>query len=153
MLRLDFLHVVAGACLIIVATFLAGAFYASLGQTPTVNLAPISGRVTFHGKPQPNLLIEFVPVAGGRGSEGCTDSQGHYQVIYTPEKVGALVGQQEAVISTPEVLDHHGNLVVPRKVLLSTDVDVHPGANQFNFDLASQLHANPASVDREKSSD
>ena len=137
MLRFNLLNFAAGACFVVVATFLGCAFYASLRRGSTVALGTVSGQVTFHGRPQPNLYIDFVPAGGGRGSEGLTNSQGHYQAIYTLDKVGALVGQQGVIISVPEVLDHANNPIVPRKILHSANVKISPGANQLDFDLAN----------------
>ncbi|HEY2828185.1 MAG TPA: hypothetical protein VGJ04_11355 [Pirellulales bacterium] len=137
MLRFNLLNFAAGACLLVGLTFVAGAFYASLGHSSSVELATITGKVTLHGQPQPNLSVDFVPIGGGRGSEGRTDLHGCYQAIYTRDKAGALVGQQQVIISVPEVLDSHLNIVVPRKQLLTADVEVHSGANQFDFDLAN----------------
>jgi hypothetical protein len=137
MLRFNLLNFAAGACLLAVLTFVAGAFYASLGHTSSVELATITGKVTLRGRPQANLSVDFVPIGGGRGSEGRTDQQGCYQAIYTRDKAGALVGQQLVIISVPEVLDSHLNIVVPKKQLLSSNVEVHSGANQFDFDLAN----------------
>ncbi|HTQ40966.1 MAG TPA: hypothetical protein VMJ32_18265 [Pirellulales bacterium] len=137
MLRFDLLHFAAGACFIVVATFLGGAFYASLGSSSKIELGTVSGRVTFHGRPQPNLCIDFVPAGGGRGSEGRTNQQGHYQAIYSLDKAGVLVGLQEVLICVPEVLDHANNPVIPRRILYSADVEIHEGQNQLDFDLAN----------------
>jgi hypothetical protein len=137
MLRFNLLNFAAGGCMLLVATFLGGAFYASLEHPSTVELGTVSGLVTFHGRPQPNLCVDLVPAGGGRGSEGRTDKNGRYQAIYTTEKVGALVGQQQVIISVPEILDSHLNIITPRKPLLSTNVEVHSGTNQFDFDLAN----------------
>jgi hypothetical protein len=136
-MRVNLLNFAVGACVVLVAAFLGGAFYASLGHTSTVELATITGRVTLHGRPQPNLYVDFVPAGGGRGSEGLTDKQGHYQEIYTWEKAGAVVGRQEVIISVPEILDQSLNVVTPRKQLFSADIEVHHGANQLDFDLAN----------------
>jgi hypothetical protein len=137
MLRFNLLNFAAGACFVVVATFLGGAFYASLGHGSPVALGTVSGQVTFHGRPQPNLCVDFVPADGGRGSEGLTNPQGQYQAIYTVDKVGVLVGRQEVTISVPEVLDRANNPVVPRKILYTADVEIRQGANQLDFDLAN----------------
>jgi hypothetical protein len=134
---LRFFYFVTGACIILVVTFLGAAFYASLGHSSNVQLGSVSGLVTFHGRPQPNLCVDLVPAGGGRGSEGRTDKNGRYEAIYTTEKEGALVGQQQVIISVPEILDSHLNIITPRKPLLSTNVEVHAGTNQFDFDLAN----------------
>ena len=134
---LRFSYLVTGACTLLVATFLAGAFYASLAHTSTVELGAVNGLVTFHGRAQPNLCVDFIPAEGGRGSVGHTDQQGRYQAIYTNFKDGAVVGWHQVTISVPEVLDSSQNIICPRKKLLSANVEVHSGANRFDFDLAN----------------
>jgi hypothetical protein len=135
MLRFNLLNFAAGACLLIVATFLAGAFYASFGRSSAIELGAVDGQVTIHGQPQPNLYVDFVPEGGGRGSQGRTDRQGNYKAVYTLDKTGALLGRQEVVISIPEKLDHSNNLISPRVVLYSADVEVRPGVNRFDFEI------------------
>lgn len=125
-------------CIVLVVLFLGAAFCASLVHTSGVELAAVNGRVTFHGRPQEDLCVEFVPVAGGRGSEGRTDHDGHYKAIYTTDKEGVLVGSQKVIISTAEVYDSAQRVVAPRKALITANVEVHSGSNQFDFDVADR---------------
>jgi hypothetical protein len=130
-------YIATGIYVVLVVVFIGGAFYASLEHGPTVQLGAVTGLVTFHGRPQPNLSVDFEPIHGGRGSEGRTDQHGRYQALYTTDKAGALVGKQRVIISVPEEVDASRNITTPRKPLISTDVDVHAGANQLDFDLAN----------------
>ncbi len=135
MLRL--FYIITGLCIVLVVTFLGAAFYASLAPAPTVQLGAVTGLVTFHGRPQPNLCVDFVPADRARGSEGRTDEHGRYQAIYTNTKAGGFVGPQNVIISVPEIFDSEQRIVVPRKPLISRDVQVHSGPNTFDFDLAN----------------
>jgi hypothetical protein len=136
MLRINFLHLAACGSMVVVIGFVTTAFLASLAQQPTVELGAVNGRITFHGRPQSNLRVDFIPPDGGRGSEGRTDGYGRYRAFYTRDRAGVLLGHQQVLISVPEVFDSSQNITSPRKPLLSTKADVHTGANELDFDLA-----------------
>jgi hypothetical protein len=106
-------------CFSLFAIFLAGC-------GSDIDLGKVAGKVTKGGKPQPNLLVNFSPGPGRRGSQGYTDDNGQYSVRYTADKVGAVLGSQHVTITT------EGNT---NKNLLSKDVEVASGSNVFDFDL------------------
>lgn len=60
-------------------------------------VVPVSGVLTFKGKPVTNAWIDFMP-EGGRLSSGQTDDQGRFRLAYDPEKSGALVGKHKVVL-------------------------------------------------------
>src|SRR5262245_45808699 len=62
-------------------------------------LAPVSGRVTLDGKPLDLAEVSFLPEAG-RASHGVADSSGHYELRYTRDQMGALVGQHTVRITS-----------------------------------------------------
>ncbi len=45
---------------IMVITFLAGTFYASLAHPTNVELASVDGRITKHGRGQPGLWVDYL---------------------------------------------------------------------------------------------
>jgi hypothetical protein len=96
------------------------------GCNSGIDLGTVTGHITKDGKPQPKLIVNFSPGAGHRGSQGYTDADGRYELIYTLNKMGAVPGQHHVTI-TPEQKNN--------EILLSKDVDVTSGPNTFDFDL------------------
>ena len=100
----------------------------------------VSGTVTINGKPAPDVVVEFTPTDGGRGSSGTTDESGQYQLIYTTNKLGAQVGKHTVKISGNQVLDDSNtNLMkpktsVPKEIAdMTRDVDVESGSNTIDL--------------------
>src|SRR5260221_10187635 len=60
-------------------------------------IVPVSGVLTFKGKPVTNAWIDFMP-EGGRMSSGQTDDQGRFKLAYDPQKPGALVGKHKVML-------------------------------------------------------
>lgn len=71
--------------------------------------APVSGTVTFNGKPAANVMVTFQPTAksgsdaGGVGSFATTDANGRFalEVMSDKPQPGALVGKHRVRIATP----------------------------------------------------
>ena len=101
-----------------------------------VSLGTVSGTITKNGKPQAGMWIEFVPIQPGRLSYARTDSSGSYDLTYTHEKRGALVGKHRVSMGTGGEVGEGGNLLHPKVELHSEEVEVHSGANSLNFELA-----------------
>ncbi|QDU77973.1 hypothetical protein Pan97_50520 [Bremerella volcania] len=84
------------------------------------NFAPVSGTVTVKGKPQPNLIVSFLPVTQGEepaiASSGLTDDQGRFTLKTTGEDgmEGAMIGQHQVRIRNRIVLGAE-DAVVPEK--------------------------------------
>jgi hypothetical protein len=98
----------------------------SAGCNSGIDLGKVTGRVTKNGKPQPKLLVNFSPGPGARGSQGFTDENGQYQLIYTTEKMGAVTGPQHVTITSESNSNQN---------LLSKDVEVTSGSQTIDFDL------------------
>ena len=114
-------------------------------------LAPVEGRVTLDGKPLPGARVEFDPdtelVAYGKSSSstsyGTTDSGGRYQLKYTGEQDGAMVGKHLVRISTRNMtVDAEGKEVLvpeqlPTKYNVKSELtaEVKPGSNKIDFPL------------------
>ena len=79
----------AGFCLPVLFVLSA----VSLGcNGSSLDIADVRGTVTLDGSPVKVLSVAFVPQDGGRTSNGATDDQGKYRLIYSPQYAGALVG-------------------------------------------------------------
>jgi hypothetical protein len=105
------------------------------GCNSGVELGGVEGRVTNNGQPQPKLWVEFRPAAGGRPAEGYTDANGHYELQYTGDRAGALVGKNRVRIFSGGELDSRDNQLSPRKEIHSREVEVESGANTVDIEL------------------
>lgn len=65
-------------------------------------LGRVTGTVTVDGKPASGVQVRFQPVEGGRPSMGVTDASGNYELVFSPEAAGALVGTHEVTIAGAE---------------------------------------------------
>ncbi len=60
-------------------------------------VVPVSGTLTYKGKPVPNAVIHFVPDKG-RPSTGETDPAGRFALTYDPQTKGAQVGKHRVFV-------------------------------------------------------
>ena len=74
-----------------------------------VALAPVRGRVTLDGHPVANAWVKFHPSKKGRGSEARTNHDGVFELEYTAERRGALLGEHKVEVGTREGNDALGN--------------------------------------------
>jgi hypothetical protein len=111
-------------------------------------MASISGKVTYNGKPVPKGTITFIPVVqGGRNAVGVIGPDGSYSIQTEKPGDGALLGDYNVTISAHDeaVLDYIPAKPVEPKLLApakyenpkSTDLKatVKRGASPINFDL------------------
>lgn len=73
----------------------------------SVEVAPVSGRVTLNGQPVANHFVGFQPVSGAAsgaiGSSGVTDSEGRFTLKTVDGKhEGAVVGKHQVIIAPKE---------------------------------------------------
>jgi hypothetical protein len=112
------------------------------------SLVPVWGIVTIDGEPLVDATVEFVPETGW-GSQGKTDENGFYDLLYRAQEKGAPVGQHKVRISTeiepdadstnPEIQKGREELI-PAKYNTHTTlkVQVEEGENmELHFDLKS----------------
>jgi hypothetical protein len=122
----------AGALLILPLAGCGGADIPELGE--------VEGTVTIDGKPASGILVSFVPTAGGRPSSGITNDDGYYELQYSPQAMGALVGSHHVSIVSeePSTVDDPGErsapLVqkskIPQQYLATKkQIDVKAGSN------------------------
>ena len=78
----------------------------SAGCDTGPGLAPVEGTVTLDGTPLAGAEVEFQPTAPDtRPSVGVTDASGHYELRYTMNEKGALLGEHIVRISMSEDAD------------------------------------------------
>ena len=63
-------------------------------------LSPVTGTVTLDGEPLANAQVEFQPTQRAAPSYGTTDALGQYELRYTKDKLGAVVGGHVVRITT-----------------------------------------------------
>jgi hypothetical protein len=110
-----------------------------------VKTVSVEGTVTLDGKPLPNAEVEFQPTDNSSPSYGKTDSSGHYELMFTADQAGALVGEHKVRITTGgETEDDSGNTttteeVVPEKYNAQTELTatVEKGGGPYDFDLTT----------------
>jgi hypothetical protein len=70
-----------------------------LGCDRGPEIASVEGTVTMDGKPLSNATVVFIP-ENGRPAGGRTDERGHYSLIFTRGRSGALLGKNSIRITT-----------------------------------------------------
>jgi hypothetical protein len=99
-----------------------------------VPLGTVEGRVTKNGQPQPGVWVHFEPQAG-RPGEGRTGSNGRFELDYSQNKKGALVGRHTVRIYSGGDTDSRDNQLSPRVEVFTKEVDVTDGENSFEFEI------------------
>ncbi len=113
------------------------------GGTDYPDLGTVSGTVTIDGKPTENIVVQFVPVAGGRTSVGVTDSRGYYELEYAADAKGAAVGKHQVALaaqsasSSDDQVDLSGSdSPIPEQYRDKIfEFEVKPGTNTFDIKL------------------
>lgn len=82
---------------LIFSTFLVGCG----GGVDVPPLGPVTGRVTLKGKPLADARVVFRPEkGGGRPSGGKTDEDGYFELFYSDDLPGAVIGHHKVLITT-----------------------------------------------------
>jgi len=96
------------------------------------------------GAPLANALVSFAPEEG-RASQGITDSEGKYELLYIGNTKGAKVGSHKVYVTTYVEDDSDPDAqnikeTVPEKYNKATTLtaDVKDGSNTFDFALESK---------------
>lgn len=108
-------------------------------------LGAVTGTVTLDGEPLANAEVVFQP-PGGSPSVATTDSAGRYELEYTKDKPGAVLGTHTVRITAQTTkVDESGNEVqipqrVPERYNYRSQLlrEVKPGENKFDFDLKTE---------------
>jgi hypothetical protein len=133
-----------------VALFVSLIFIAGCGSDRAY--APVSGVVTFEGKPLAGGTVNFQPVAksgtniAGKGSNALCDSDGRFELMTVDGKPGAAVGEHRVRIYGPKTgqiaaSDDSGvgtKEIIPRRYNFDTELTITvtaQGSDAANFDL------------------
>jgi hypothetical protein len=109
-------------------------------------LALVEGTVTLDGEPLPRAQLEFQPQRGST-SYGETDKSGHYYLLYTPTRDGAMLGEHTIrIITGGEIFDSETREMrvaterVPARYNVETTLkrEVVDGNNVIDFELTSE---------------
>jgi hypothetical protein len=79
-------------------------------------IVPFSGTVTYQGKPVPNTEIIFAPEVG-RPSNGRTDANGRFTMIYTVQYDGVQKGKGKFFFQTSRMIGDNSIVSELQKVL------------------------------------
>ena len=109
------------------------------------DLGQVSGKVTLDGEPLADARIEFSPTLQGSISNGRTDENGEYSLMFSRSVAGASLGENLVRISTHDVgFDpSKGEFSIPERVPAKYNrnsqlkVVVESGKNRHDFDLSS----------------
>ena len=105
----------------------------------------VSGNVTFDGQPVAKARIEYQP-SFGAPSYGVTDENGDFELAYTRQQNGALIGEHTVrIITGGEVEGDDGETVyvkesLPLKYNVHSELKrtVERGTNNHVFELKSE---------------
>ncbi|WP_013627735.1 hypothetical protein [Rubinisphaera brasiliensis] len=108
------------------------------GDTP--DLGKVYGKVTIDGNPAASVLVTYTPAAGGRQSIGETGPDGSYQLVYSSDNMGAIIGEHNVTISSiveldPESADtmNPGSSVPKEYLDVTKTVTVDAGSNEIDL--------------------
>jgi hypothetical protein len=110
------------------------------------NLGRVRGTVTLDGQPLEGAMVTFAPVEGGRPAAGRTDARGRYQLVYSRDAGGAMIGEHLVTITTyDERPGENGEdqIIaerVPARYNAKSELKrtVEAGSNEINFELESE---------------
>jgi hypothetical protein len=105
-------------------------------------VASVSGTITLDGKPLENATVTFQPVSG-RPSFGTTDKDGKYEMGYTLQRSGVMLGKNSVYIRTR--MENESGQVVQKEFLPAKyhdrselTAEVEKKANVIDFQLSSK---------------
>ena len=115
----------------------------------TPPLGKVTGTVTLDGQPLPKAKILFQPTGEGAPSYGRTDETGRYELQYSVDIAGALVGEHKVRITTYMQEQVEGQAPkeyperVPPKYNTQTELikTVESGSQEIDFQLTGALDA------------
>ena len=61
-------------------------------------LSDVTGVVTMDGNPATGAALRFTPKSGQRASSGRVGQDGKYRLIFTPDELGAVIGEHEVFV-------------------------------------------------------
>lgn len=70
------------------------------------NVVPVSGTLTYKGKPVTNAVVNFMPETG-RPSSAKTDQNGQFTLLYDPQIKGAQIGKHRVFVTLNTAADQN----------------------------------------------
>jgi len=111
------------------------------GSSDGPKLARVSGTVTVGGQPLADAIVTFTP-ENARPSKATTDSAGRFDLLYTSDKKGAVIGQHTVRVRRiqPDDTDTDGDEVAsqdlpPAATDGSVKKEVKAGSNNISIEL------------------
>jgi len=112
-------------------------------------IAPVGGTITLDDHPVEGAMVYFEPVAGGRSSTALTDAEGHYELKYIGDRMGALLGDHQVRITKfrKKTVDDKGKVAdkgMPEQFPKSANTEttltakVEDKNNTFDFPIRSK---------------
>ena len=128
---------IAGGLLCLLVMSVLGCGGGGADDQPDLGL--VTGTVTLDGKPLAGVEVLFLPT-GGRPSQGNTDDAGKYELAYTRDANGAVLGKHTVQISTvfdPDAPPSDSAVKVPEQYgeQSTLTAEVVAGENTFDFKL------------------
>ena len=124
---------------------------AMTGCSGDSDLGQVTGVVTSDGAPVAGVVLEFVPMGGGRDSVAKTNEKGEFEVMFVHNKPGAVIGQHKISFQIqgldgpgtseedefkPPTRNVGGDAVSTKGRTISPDtVEVTAGENKIDFEL------------------
>jgi hypothetical protein len=107
------------------------------------DLGQVTGKVTMNGQPLANVEVEFQPADNGRPSSGVTNAEGVYELQFSSQEKGALIGEHTVRINAAEGGDGDDEenpakpTVIPAKYNTQSTLKktVNSGQQTIDFDL------------------
>lgn len=110
------------------------------GGSDLPELGEVTGVVTLDGQPVSGAQVQFIPQSG-RPSSGETDASGKYELHYTADVAGAVLGSHTVKINTAvDGRDDPSTEKIPARYNSKSELteEVKSGVNEINFDLKSK---------------
>ena len=113
-------------------------------------LGAVTGTVTMDGKPVPGALVTFISKeADGSNSYGKTDASGKYKLEFSTDRIGAMLGNHDVVITTKRAsadeapdtgtVDKTEFVAIPKHYARGTlTAEVKSGNNVCDFPLSTK---------------
>ena len=103
-------------------------------------LGLVTGTVTLNGEPLPDVLVTFQPESGAQSSQGTTDEEGAYEIIYGDFAAGiegAVLGSHTVTIVQGDPANVPDDEKLPARYNMNSELkaDVQAGENSIDFDL------------------
>ena len=108
-------------------------------------LGEVAGTVKLGGQPLADAKVIFQPEKGGSPSTATTDASGHYELMFTADREGAMIGKHKVTVSTFRQKSNEDGTTttiaerVPDKYTRQSTTpelkEVKPGSQEINLEL------------------